>query len=185
MSMPATRHRFTLEDWYQMLDAGVLRDDQRLELLDGEIFEMTPIDPPHASIVDRLTRFWVTRLGTRAIVRVQGPVPTDPRSEPQPDLAILRERADFYGQAHPTTSDVHLVIEVADSSLAYDHAKLRFYARARIPEVWIVDIQGDQLEVYRTPEGPRYTDVRMLSRGEIAASLAFPDVEVAVGGVLG
>jgi len=105
--MPATRHRFTLEDYCRLFEIGVLREDQRLELLDGEIYEMAPTYPPHASVVDRLARLLITRLGTRAIVRVQGPVPARPRSLPQTDVAVLAERGDFYRTAHPEAQDVH------------------------------------------------------------------------------
>src|SRR5512145_2199156 len=112
MSMPATRHRFTVEDWHRMIAAGLFRDDQRLELLEGEIFEMTPIGPPHTSVVNRLTRLWTTRLGSRAIVQIQGPVLAGPISELEPDVSILRERSDFYRAQLPAPTDVLLVIEV-------------------------------------------------------------------------
>jgi Uma2 family endonuclease len=183
--MPATRHRFTLDDWHQMIETGVLRKDQRVELLDGEIYEMAPIYPPHQSVVDRLARLLITRLGTRAIVRVQGSVPARPRSEPQPDLAVLRERNDFYRTTHPEADEVHLIIEVADTTLRRDHAKLRLYATAGMLEVWIVDIQGERVEVYRDPVEARYADVGLAARGERLACLAFPDVVLMVDEILG
>jgi Uma2 family endonuclease len=185
MSMPATRHRFTLDDWHQMIEAGVLRKDQRLELLDGEIYDMAPIGPSHQGVVNFLTRFWVTRLGTRAVVSVQGPVTAPPRSEPQADLALLRDRQDFYRTAHSQPRDVFLVIEVAESSLDYDHAKLRFYARAGMSEVWIVNLPDDGIEVYRDPSGESYVERRVVRRGERLACLAFPDVTLAADDILG
>lgn len=185
MSMPAARHRFTLDEWHQMIEIGVLRKDQHVELLDGEIYEMAPIDPPHQSVVDRLNRLLTTRLGTRAIIRVQGPVPSRPRSEPQPDVAVLRDRDDFYRKAHPEADQVHLIIEVADSSLDYDHAKLRIYATGRMPEVWIVDIRAERVEVYRDPEGAHYAAVRFVARGERLTCPDFPDVSLAVDEILG
>jgi Uma2 family endonuclease len=185
MSMPATRFRFTLDDWHHMIEAGVLRDDQRIELLDGEIYEMAPIFPLHQSVVDRLARFLITRLGRRAIVRVQGSVPAQPRSEPQPDLAILRERDDFYRNAHPEADEVLLIIEVSDTMLDRDHAKLRLYATAGMREVWIVDIQSERVEIYRWPEGLVYTDVRVVNRGESVSCSAFPDVTLTVDDFLG
>lgn len=184
MSMLAQRHRFTLDEWHQMIDAGLLRD-QHVELLDGEIYEMTPIGPPHQSVVDRLTHLLVTTFGDRAIVRVQGPVPARPRSEPQPDIALLRRQADFYRKAHPEAPNVFLVVEVAETSLAYDHAKLRIYATGGIQEVWIVDLRGDRIEVYRDLRGESYGDVRISERGESLACLAFPEVLLAVDAVLG
>ncbi|MBI2203595.1 MAG: Uma2 family endonuclease [Candidatus Rokubacteria bacterium] len=185
MSMPATRHRFTVDDWHQMIEAGVLHEDQRLELLDGEIFEMTPIGPLHSSVVNRLTRLWVTRLGTRAIVQVQNPVEARPRSEPQPDLTLLRERADFYRDRHPGPGDVLLVIEVADTSLDYDRAKLAIYASAGIAEVWIVDLQAERVDVHRDAGTSGFGDVRAARRGDSVACRAFPDVVLNVTDILG
>ena len=185
MSMPATRHRFTLDDWHQMIKAGVLRKDQRLELLDGEIYDMAPIGPDHASVVDRLTDLLVTHFRPEASVRVQGPVTVDRRSEPEPDLTLLRRRADFYRKAHPGANDTFLVVEVADSSLAYDHAKLSIYAATAVPEVWIVDLRGDRVEVHRAPQGGTYAEVQFAERGHGIACLAFPDITLSVGEILG
>ena len=185
MSMPATRHRFTLDDWHHMIETGVLRKDQRLELLDGEIYEMAPIYPPHQSVVDRLTRLLVTRLGERAIVRVQGSVPARPRSEPQPDVAVLRHREDFYRTAHPEADEVFLVIEVSDTTLDRDHAKLRLYAMAAMREVWIVDLGAERIEIHRDPREGRYADVRFVARGERLACAAFPDTVLLVDEILG
>ena len=185
MNIPAPRHRFTLDDWQEIVEAGVFRKGPRLELLDGEIYDMVPIGPHHLSVVDRLNRFWVTALGTRAIVRVQGSVPAPPQSQPEPDLALLRERQDFYRKTHPQPDDVLLIIEVADSSLDYDHDKLRIYARAGMAEVWIVDLLDARIEVYRAPRGDSYGDVRVARRGEQVACLAFPDVALAVDDILG
>jgi Uma2 family endonuclease len=182
--MPAPRHRFTLDEWHQIVEAGVLRD-QHVELLDGEIYEMTPIGPPHQSVVDRLNHLLVTTFGDRAIVRVQGPVPARPRSEPQPDIALLRRQPDFYRKAHPEAPNVFLIVEVAETSLDYDHAKLRIYATGGIREVWIVDLRGDRVEVYRDAHEGRYRDVRMAQRGESIACVAFPDIALAVDDVLG
>jgi Uma2 family endonuclease len=185
MSMPATRHRFTLEAWHRMIEAGVFQDDVRVELLDGEIFEMTPIYPPHQSVVDRLARLLITRLGTRAIVRIQGPVPARPRSEPQPDLAILRERPDFYRTAHPEAHEVLLIIEVADTTLERDHAKLRLYATAGMREVWIVDLAGDRVEVHRDPEAAAYRTAAIVRRGASIVCPEFRDVVLTVDDILG
>jgi Uma2 family endonuclease len=185
MSMPATRHRFTLDDWHRMIEAGVLTDDQRLELLDGEIYEMAPIYPPHSSVVDRLAQLLITRLGTRAIVRVQGSVPARPRSEPQPDLAVFRARADFYRKAHPEADEVYLIIEVADTTLARDRAKLRLYATAGMREVWIVDINDEHVEVYTSPRDGAYADRRIVERGASLACPAFADVVLSLDEILG
>lgn len=168
-----------------MIAAGLFREGPRLELLEGEIFEMTPIGPPHTSVVDRLTRLWTSRLGSRAIVRIQGPVLAGPISEPEPDVALLREAPDFYRHEHPGPHDVLLVIEVADTSLAYDRAKLRIYAAAGVAEVWIVDLQGERLEIHRAPGAAGYADERVLRRGDRAACLAFSEIAVMVDEILG
>ncbi len=117
MSVQLTRHRFTWDDYHAMVAAGVLREDDRVELIEGEIVDMTPIGSRHAAVVDMLTRWLVMGCGTRAIVRVQGPVRVGAHSEPQPDLLALVPRDDFYRDEPPTAEDVLLLIEVADSSL--------------------------------------------------------------------
>ena len=185
MSMPATRHRFTLDDWHEMIRTGVLRKDQRLELLDGEIYEMAPIYPPHQSVVDRLNRLLVMRLGERAIVRVQGSVPARPRSEPQPDVAVLQPRDDFYRTAPPEADEVFLVIEVSDTTLARDRAKLRLYAAAGMREVWIVDLAAERIEVHRTPRESAYEDVRFVARGQRVTCPAFADITLTIDEILG
>jgi Uma2 family endonuclease len=146
---------------------------------------MTPIGPHHNSVVDRLNRFWVRQLGDRAIVRVQGSVVAGPRSEPEPDLAVLRERSDFYRHRQPGPQDILLIIEVAESSIDYDHAKLSFYAAAGITEVWIVDLSRECLEIHRDPRDGGYTDVRVLRGRETATCLAFSDVSLTVADILG
>ncbi|MBM4440030.1 MAG: Uma2 family endonuclease [Candidatus Rokubacteria bacterium] len=185
MSMPAPRYRFTVDEWHQMIEAGMFRKGQRVELLDGEIYEMAPIGPPHQSIVDRLTHLLVTRFGDRAIVRVQGPITVDRRSEPEPDLQLLRRRDDYYSKAHPGAQQSFLVVEVADSSLDYDHAKLRIYAATGVREVWIVDVRGDRVEVHRTPRDGVFTETRIAERGQQLACDAFPDVALSVDDILG
>jgi Uma2 family endonuclease len=185
MSMPAPRHRLSIEDWQQIVEAGVFREGAQLELLDGEIYEMAPIGSSHASVVDRLTRFWVTALGTRAIVRVQSSVVAPPQSQPLPDIALLRERRDFYEPGHPGPADILLIVEVADTSLTYDRQKLRVYATAGMTEVWIVDLLEKHIEIYREPRGNEYVDVRVAARDETVSCLALPDVALPVNTVFG
>lgn len=183
--MPATRHRFTVDDWVRIIAAGVFGDDRRLELLEGEIFEMTPIGPRHGSVVDRLARLWFARLGSRAVVRVRGPLQAGPASMPEPDVALLRETADSYRARYPGPDDVLLGVEVADASLEYDRAKLRIHAEAGVREAWIVDPRGDRVEACRAPVAGRYADRRVARRGESIACRAFPDLAVAVDDILG
>jgi Uma2 family endonuclease len=140
---PIPRRRFTIDEYHRMGEAGVLSEDDRVELLDGEIVQMTPIGAPHASCVDRLNALLARRLGKSAIVRVQNPIILDRRSEPQPDLALLAPRSDFYSGAHPRPRDVLLAIEVMDASRGYDRTlKLSLYARAELREVWAAGRRG-------------------------------------------
>lgn len=180
------RRRFTADEYQRMGQTGILDEDDRVELLDGEIVQMTPIGPVHASIVDRLTRLLVQRLGDRAVVRVQNPIRLNPHSEPQPDLVVARDRADFYASSHPAPDDVLLVVEVADSSLALDRAvKMPLYARARVPEVWLIDLAARVVVVHRDPRGGAYADVHTASPDEQLRIEALDDVAVTVTDVLG
>ena len=176
------RRRFTIEEYERMVETGILAQDDRVELIDGEIVEMSPIGDPHAAFVANLTHLLVNRFGDRARVWVQGPLRVPPRSKPQPDLALLRPRS--YVREGATTADVLLVIEVSDTSLQYDRTvKLRLYARAEIPEYWIVDANAETLEIYRLPSGERYTDHRRPVRGDRVAPLAFPEDTVPVDAI--
>lgn len=180
------RHRFTVDEYERMGEAGILSEDDRVELLDGEIVEMTPIGPLHASVVDRLTRLLVQRLGDRAIVRVQNPLRLPPRSEPQPDLVVARERADFYQDGHPQPEDVLLCIEVSDSTLAVDRGvKVPLYARSGVAEVWIVDVGAEAVTVHAERHDIGYADVRTARGGQALQVPGFPDVTMTVADVLG
>jgi Uma2 family endonuclease len=179
VSVTPMRRRFTIEEYEKMVETGILARDDRVELIDGEIVEMSPIGDPHAAFVTNLTHLLVSRIGERARVRVQGPVRVPPRSKPQPDLVVLRSRS--YVREGATTGDVLLVIEVADTSLQYDSVvKLRLYARAGIPEYWIVDANAETLDVYRSPSGDLYAEHRRLSRGETVTPLAFLDAVIPI-----
>jgi Uma2 family endonuclease len=170
-----------------MLETGILHEDDRVELLEGEIVEMPPIGSHHASVVDRLTSLLTTHIQRNlAIVRVQNPIRLDALTEPLPDVAILRPRADFYSGDHPGPGDVVLLVEVADTSLESDRSvKLPMYASAGIAEVWIVDINSEVVETYcsSTPDG--YVERRVARRGEGLSPQALPDVQLTVDDILG
>lgn len=174
-----TRRRFTVADFHRMAEAGIFTEDDRVELIDGEVLEMTPIGPRHAATVKRLVELLTTSLSGSAIVSVQDPIQLADDTEPQPDLAVLRRRADYYAEAHPTTADVLLVIEVADTSLGYDRSeKLPRYARAGILEVWLVDLSGNRIEQHTNPHGDQYGSKQTFGRGQTViaqtVSLALP-----------
>lgn len=180
------RRRFTIDEYHRMGEAGVFAEDDRVELLDGEIVQMSPIGIPHSSSVDRLNAFFSRRLGRRAIIRVQGPIILDRWSEPQPDLSVLAPRADFYGHAQPRPRDVLLAIEVMDSSRNYDRAlKLPLYARAELREVWLVDLKAEVIERFWSPALRGYRQHEAVGRGRALSPLAFPRVRFRVNEILG
>ncbi|MBI4634928.1 MAG: Uma2 family endonuclease [Candidatus Rokubacteria bacterium] len=184
MAISLVRRAFTVEEYYRMAEAGILHEDDRVELLEGEIVEMAPIGDRHAQCVDRLTNTLAVRAAGRAIVRVQGPVRLSMRSEPQPDIALLRFRPDFYPR-HPGPADVLLLIEVAETSLETDRAKVPLYARAGIAEVWLVDLAGEAVEVFREPGPGGYGRVERVGHGGRVTVPALPDVTFPVDEILG
>lgn len=186
MSVQISRHRFSVEDYYRMAECGILPRDARVELLDGEIVEMSPIGDRHAACVDWLNHALSTAVSDRAIVRVQNPVRLGPRSEPQPDIALLRYRHDFYRAGHPAPRDVLLVIEVGDTSVDFDReVKTPLYAAAGIPEVWIVDLIAERIEVYRGLRPRGYSQVLGHAPGDRVSPASLPDLVLEVSAVLG
>ena len=186
MALLVTRRRFSVADYYRMVESGILHERDRVELIDGEVLEMSPIGPRHNACVDRANRVFSQRLGDRAIIRVQGSIQLDEYGVPKPDLVVMRPRRDFYASALPTPSDVLLIVEVAESSIRYDRdVKAPLYARAGIPEYWLEDLTRDVLMVYRDPAPDGDRTVRTLRRGERIAPLAFPELSVAVEELLG
>jgi Uma2 family endonuclease len=182
-----TRRRFTVEEYHRMGEAGILAEDSRIELIAGDIVVREPVGARHAGTVDRLNRLWTSRLGDRAIVRVQNPVQFPKEdTELQPDVMLLHPRDDFYTTSHPLAADVLLLIEVADTTLRLDRrVKIPLYARVGIREVWLVDLTSARVEMYRTAQGDRYLDVTVVERGQRLGPLAFSDVTVAVGDLIG
>ncbi len=182
----APRRRFTVHEYYRMAKAGILGEDDRVELIDGQLFQMSPIGSRHAAAVSRCDAYFQHVLGNRAIVSVQNPIRLDEYTEPQPDLALLRPRPDFYARAHPTARDILLVIEVVDTSARYDRqVKLPLYARFGLPEAWLLHLPRGWLEVHREPAATGYQQVQRYGRGERVAPLVFPDVALAIDDLLG
>ncbi len=186
MPVQLLRRSFTVDEFHRMGEARVFGEDDRVELLDGEIAVMTPIGSAHASVVDRLNRLFWQRVGEAAVIRVQNPIRLEERSEPQPDLALVRPRPDFYRAAHPAADDVWLLVEVAETSADADRdVKVPLYGRAGIREVWLVDLAGQRIEVYRAPSPAGYRDVRALGRDEHVSPGALPNAQLAVDDILG
>ncbi len=165
--LPA-KHLITASEFTRMSEAGIFHEDDRLELIEGEIIEMSPIGRRHAGRVRRLNNLLARMLGEdEALIDAQNPVVLGDFSEPQPDLALLKPRADFYADEHPQPEDVLLLIEVSDTSLAYDRdVKVPTYARYGIPEVWLADLKGAAVEIYRKPTAGGYAETRRLEDPE-------------------
>ncbi len=160
-------YRFAVDEFTRMGEAGIFTEDDRVELIDGTVLEMTPIGPPHAWIVSRLTELLVTRLAGRAYVSVQNPIRLDRHTEPQPDLVVARRRRSGYTDRHPDADDVLLVVEVADSSLRHDREqKAPRYGRAGIPETWLVDLAAGTVTVYSDPGPDGYARAQVRRRGD-------------------
>jgi Uma2 family endonuclease len=169
MGAPLTlpRHKLSIEDFHQMGRAGILRDDSRVELIEGDLIDMAPIGSLHASVVSTLSMFFARQVGELAIVSTQNPVSLPPENEPQPDIALLKPNTDRYRSALPTGADVLLIVEVADTTVEYDREiKLPLYARHGIPEVWLIDLKGGVLEIYLEPTAKGYRKLLQPARGE-------------------
>lgn len=165
-------HRFTVDEYQRMGDTGIFQEDDRVELIDGEIVEMSPIGSPHSGANIRLHTRLAQAVGAQAIVSSQNPIVLDTYSQPQPDIALLRPREDFYSSSHPTPADVLLLVEIAESSLRYDgEIKLPLYARHRIPAVWLVDVRNRQLVLFAEPSTEGY---QMAQSADITRPIALP-----------
>ncbi len=176
---------FTVDEYDRLAKAGIFCADERVELLDGVIFEMSPINPPHAACLRRLNETLVQAVGARGIVDGQDPVVLPPASKPQPDLAVLKRRADYYATAHPQPEDILLLIEISDTTYSFDrNRKIPRYAAAGIREAWQFDLKRDRVLVYRYPQDGRYTEMTEHHRGDTLSLLAFPDLVLRVADLL-
>jgi Uma2 family endonuclease len=180
-----TKHRFSAKEYYRMAETGVLRPDARVELLNGEIIDMSPIGPFHGGLVKRLSRIFNLKAKGRWIVSTQDPLHLNDHSEPEPDVMLLKPDGDDYTRRHPQPEDVFLLIEVSDATIEYDRAeKLPAYGRAGVAEVWIVNLNELAIEVYREPHFTGYGSKTILHAGSQSAPLAFPDAIVDVAELL-
>ena len=181
-----TRHRLTVADYYRMGEAGIFAPEARVELIEGEIIDMAPIGTRHGSAVKRLNALFVAAVGSRAVVSVQDPLRLSELSEPEPDLMLLKPRADFYADAHPTAADVLLLVEVADTSARYDREiKLPLYARHGVPEVWIVDLEARLLRLFCELIGDAYGHAATTASPGRTPIVALPGIEIDLAQILG
>lgn len=186
MTASGTRYAFSVEDWHRMGEAGLFDEDSRVELLDGEVVWMSPIGSRHASCVNRLNHLLVLAVGTQAIVSVQNPVRLDDWSEPQPDFALLHPQADYYAAATPRPEDTFLLVEVADSSLAWDRdRKAPRYGATGVPAYWVIDLGGDEVLVHGGAGPAGYGDLHHAQRGEMLEVPGRPGVAFSVDDLLG
>jgi len=181
------RHRLNVEDFYRMAEAGIFGEDDRIELIDGDLIDMAPIGQAHAGIVNALANALYKACEGKAIVSAQNPIRLDRASEPQPDLAVLRPRADFYATGEPPgPDDVLLLVEVADTSLNFDRVvKLPLYARAGIAELWIFDIKRRVVDAFKGPSGNGYAETITYRAGETVGLACAPDIAVKLNLVFG
>jgi Uma2 family endonuclease len=177
-----TRHQFTVDDLKQFVAAGVLSEDDRVELIEGDLIDMSPINEPHAETVDTLNESLLPRVQRDARVRVQNPVRLSDLSVVQPDIAIVRRQR--YRQQHPVPDDILLLIEVSDTTLMFDlRTKVPLYARAGVPEVWVADVNGRVIHRFWQPEGTEYRQTEQLRPGDTVTISALPHVTLAVADI--
>jgi Uma2 family endonuclease len=186
MSALAARHLFTTTEYHRLLETGFFTEDDRVELIDGEIRNMSPIGPKHAGCVNKLLHLLHQKIGRIAIVAAQNPLWLNEYSEPQPDISLLKQRVDFYMLSHPTPQDTLVAIEVADSSLDDDRqVKLPKYAAAGIPEAWLVDLVNDRIEIYALPAEGIYQEIRIVLRHQKIISRTLPQLKLKAADILG
>ncbi len=180
------RRRFTVQQYERMVEAGVIQPDERVELLDGEVVEMPPINPPHASRVDRCNAHLGRALGPGVIIRVQSPLHLSELSMPEPDLTVLAHRDDYYASRHPTVADVLLLVEVGDTSARFDReVKLPLYAAASVGEVWLLDVGAGTISVFGDPAAGGYRATATARHGDLLRPSALPGTELAAADLLG
>jgi Uma2 family endonuclease len=205
MTVELAKRLFTVKEYHYMLETGLLTEGEPVELIRGEIIHkadctlnqstkyqssnkelLMVVGRRHAACVKRLNALFHRLFAGQAIISIQDPVEIDEYSEPEPDVCLLRLQSDFYESGHPKAADVLLLIEVADTTLETDRTiKLPLYAEDRIVEVWIVDLKGEQIEVYRQPQGAGYQFQQIFQPGQTLSLQSFPSVAIAVSSVLG
>jgi Uma2 family endonuclease len=177
--------KFTRDIYHKMAESAIFQESDRLELIKGEIIEMSPVGLRHASCVKKLNYLLTKKLGDQIILGVQDPIKLNNDSEPQPDLVILKYRPDFYADEHPKPEDILLLIEVSDSSIDYDkNVKIPLYAENKISEVWLVNLNDNCVEIHQKPYQNYYQSIQKLSAINIISLSNFPEVEIKISELL-
>lgn len=175
------KYRFTVKDFHKLAETGILQETNKIELITGELINMSPIGSAHAGTVDKIVALLVRKINDKAIVRCQNPLILDDYSEPEPDIALVKFSKNFYTDNHPLPQDVLLVIEIADTSIRYDREiKIPLYAKANIPEVWLIDLNQKQLEVYTQPYEQGYRTIHLPHLTEKITARLLPEIELTV-----
>lgn len=178
--------RFRVEDFRKMTEVGILPEESGWEIIDGYLIDKMSIGSKHASVVRRLSKYLERNLGDIVQVSGQNPIHIDEYNEPEPDIALLQPRADFYAESHPTPTDVLLLIEVSDSTVEYDReVKKKLYAESGIREFWIVNLKDETIETFTQPKNGVYYSARILEKGEIVESILIESLTIEVGEILG
>ena len=178
------KYPITINHFQKMIERGIFEEDEHIELIEGELIAMAPIGPDHSSKTRKLNRQFSQKIGDLALVDMQNPIVLDDHSEPEPDLALLRPRDDFYETANPTAKDVLLLVEVADSSLNYDKkTKIPLYARQGIPEVWLINVPNRQVEIYLKPSPEGYRQILIPEKQECISPTLLPSVSIKVSDI--
>jgi len=186
METEVAKKLFTVDEYYRMGEAGIFHPDARLELIEGEIIEMSPVGDRHIACVNRATAVFTRRLAGKALVSVQNPMRLSGYTEPQPDVVVARLREDYYAGKRLSPEDTFLVIEISDTTVRYDrNRKMPLYAKAGIPELWIENLQEDVITVYRKPEEGAFSIFFVFRRGESLSLDAFPEIVFNVDELLG
>jgi Uma2 family endonuclease len=179
------KHRINLDEWRRMGEAGIFPPESRIELIDGEIIEMSPIGFNHAGHVTRIMNLFAPLLNGKVLMTAQNPVQLGDLSEPKPDFMLLRPEPGFYSTRHPQAADVLLLVEIADSSLTFDRSqKMRLYAFHNIPEYWLLNLNSSCLEVYRQPQSGGYAEKTVLHRGDTVQLLCLSHISINVADIL-
>lgn len=174
MSVQVSKRLINVSEYYRMAEAGILTENDRVELIHGEIIEMSPIGSKHAAMVNRLNDLLKECIGKKAIVSVQNPIALNPLNEPEPDITILKYKGDYYDSGHPGPDDILIVIEVADTTRDYDQEiKIPLYARAGIPEAWLIDLTSQKLTVYSKPSMDSYKEIELVGPDDKVRLQAF------------
>lgn len=176
-----TRYKFSVDDYHKLMDSGIFHPEARIELIDGELIEMPKIGGPHAWAVANLIRILARGIRDDMFLWCQSPLTLRPFSEPQPDVMLLRQRPTGYKRELPEAADALLIIEVADSSLSFDrNTKKRLYARYRVQEYWIVNVNKEVFEIYTQPSEESYLEKRIARRDETISPICQPDLSIAL-----